>query len=274
MRLSREFILTNEHVPNGDFSGGVWIGNKPLFGDIDIDNDSVMTPSFQFLIDLSAATSGIEGRQASMFAGYKVHSISVGIRPVDDSFDNDESAFFAGRVAWYPVTEHAKKMTSLMRQVEKATEDSQIDADSFLLSTETDYRGMRYGWNGQDQVQHQTDENIDGYGDFGTQWELHSLREVYNAQTAVPQTNALFDGRAPSYCSASWVAALASGIGEGDSPPHGGNTADHHLPINCEVLGGLIYGNVAFSSGNETGTHDDDYDVHITVNWTPEVSKW
>lgn len=207
-----------------------------------------------------------------MMAGYKIHSVTMGIRPVDDLFDNDESTFFAGRIGWFPVTDHSKKMLKLARQVEKAAEDSQIDADSFLLSTDNDYSGMRFGWSADDQVQYQTPENISGYG--GTQWDLESLRQVYNQQSTVPQSNALFNGRVPDVCTAQFIMALASGQGAGDSPPPGGNSADHHIPINCEALCGLLWGQFRYSGSDEDGTVDDDYVVTVTVNWTPEVSKW
>tara|TARA_B110000444_G_C18744023_1_gene549374 strand:+ start:127 stop:909 length:783 start_codon:yes stop_codon:yes gene_type:complete len=252
--------------------GAQWIENPPAFGDIDIDNDGVMNPAPGFLIDLSNATSMIEGRQASMMAGYKIHSVTIGLRPVDDIGDNQESAFFAGRIGWYPTTDHAKTMLKLARSVEKATEATEIDSDSLFLSTEKDYSGLRFGWNGDNQVRFQTSESVSGYGN--TQWDLQNLCDVYNQQTDPCKQNALFNGRAPAIQTAQWIASLASGIGAGDSPPYGGAVADHTLNLGVEALGGLIYGQVEYSSGDEAGSNDDDYYVVVTVNWTPEVSKW
>jgi len=275
MRLSREFKVKkveDRDITTAD-SGAVWIGSAPTFGDIDIDNDGVISGGgYEFLIDLSEATSQILGRQASMMASYKVHSISIGIRPVDDVVDNDESAFFAGRYLFFPYTEHGEKMMKLARSVEKANEDQDIDSDSWLLSTDKDYRGMRFGWNGDNQVAYQTAESISGYG--GSEWDLANLKVVYNLQTAPNQSNALFNGRAPSWMSHSWIAALASGMGTGDSPPYGGSSADDTCILNTEILGGLIKGNITYSSSDEDGVVDDDYIVMVSVVWTPEVKKW
>lgn len=62
-RLSRQFLLRLNSVGAQSDGGGNWIDPQPGSGDIDGDNDGVFDASdqYQFLIDLSSATSQLEG---------------------------------------------------------------------------------------------------------------------------------------------------------------------------------------------------------------------
>lgn len=251
--------------------GAYWIPpTAPAYGDIDIDNDGVMGQSWHhaFVVDLSEVASKVLGRQISMNKSVTLHGLQVGIRPVDDAFDNDESAFFAGGIFFHPATAHKMKALSMARKLEKAIEGSEVDADSFFLSTEKDYAGLRYGWNnlnGLSQIRHQTA----GWPQGGY-YNLDSIFGAYNQMTESCQTNALWGGRAGEAMGTQWIAALASGIGVGDSPPPGGTSADWHSPsLRHEILP-LLYGNVVYSSGDEDGAVDDDYIITITVDFTVE----
>lgn len=260
---TRQVRLNDSYGAGG---GAWWIEDEPAAGDIDIDNDSVISPAHAFVVDLSEIASHILGRQISMTRGVTLHSLGIAIRPVDDINDNDESAFFAGRIQAYPVTDHALKALALARQMEKFIEGSEMDSDSFFLSNEKDYSGLRLGWTTDPatQIKHQTQ----GWPEGGN-YTYSRVFTAYDAMTEPNQTNALFNGRAPAPVSWQWVSALASGIGTGDSPPPGGDGADWQQGTRVEVFP-LLRGLVEYSSGNEDGTVDDDYTVHIHVEFTVE----
>lgn len=270
----RRIIRTTEIVLSDTLSedqygfGGYWIDLQPASGDIDIDNDGVMSPARTFLVDLSEIASRVLGRQMSMVKGVTLNGLAIGIRPVDDAVDNDESAFFAGKFQFYPDTDHAYKALSLARRMEEHIEGDEIDADSFFLSTETDYKGLRLGWTDDPmpQVRWQTQGWPVGPGGY----TYERIFTAYNQMTQVPQENAMFDGRAPEPMTCQWICALASGIGDGDSPPWGGRSADWQSnPLRHSIFP-LIRGAVEFSSLDETGAVDDDYTVHVTVDFTVE----
>lgn len=261
-------------IPNAANGGAYWLQESAgSDGHIDIDNDGEMFPVNEFIIDLTEATSNILGRQASQMAAYRIHSITIGIRPVNDANDNDESAFFAGRWLMYPHTEHGENMLKLARSVEKASEGDNIDGDGLFLSTTDAYKGFRFNWTQADEVEHATSENIAGVMDG--EWDLSTIRDVYSLNNPIHKDRSLTNTRAPYLMSHGWVCALASGIGAGDSPPPGGNSADHTLDLkSIDILGGIIKGEVRYSSGVEDGVWDDDYKLYASVIWTPEVSKW
>lgn len=233
----------------------------PAANDIDSDNDGEMTPSHGFMLDLSEIASRKLGIQAPMMAAYKVRSVRIGIRHVDDITDNNESTAFAGYLYHYPLTDHLKKGLQLARQVEKHDEDARVDNDSLLLSMERDYVGFRYGWDAANDVEYQTVPS----GDVGiNNWSLGTVGFAYTEMEAQPiQRNALWTGRWPRLMVNSWTCDASSGIGEGDSPPE---FTDDTLMLHVETLP-LLGGRVVWSSLDEVGSIDDDYTLHVTVDF-------
>ena len=164
----------------GTHDGFYWTQNAPSSGDIDSDNDGEMIPSPNFLIDLSHVGSIALGRQCSMMASYKLHSIRIGIRPVDDTIDNEEAAIFGGRFLNVLATDHAKTALQLARKTEKHLEGGQLDADSLFLSSEKDYSGFRYNWAGTAEdnvVAHATACTVPSMGDH---WRIDEIFNLYN----------------------------------------------------------------------------------------------
>lgn len=233
----------------------------PAENDIDADNDGVMGPSHGFLIDLSEIASRKLGMQAPMMATYKVRSLRIGIRHVDDVVDNDESTAFAGYFYHYPLTEHMKESLRLARQVEKLQEQDKIDNDSFLLSYDKDYSGFRYGWDNAGDVEHQTVPAEE----IGIQsWSLQDIGRAYTFMLGRPeQSNALWTQRWPKTLVNAWACDASSGIGDGDSPPE---FTDDTLMLHIETLP-LLAGRVVWSSLDEVGAVDDDYTLHVTVDF-------
>jgi len=250
----------------GFTTGMWWEQDAPSDDDIDADNDGVMDPSLHFNIDLSRVAARAIGYQASMMSGYKLHSVKVGIRPVDDISDNDSATQFAGIIDMYPFTDHARKALSLARKVEKADESSQVDGDSLFLTTGQDYSGFRYGWNASnDDHVFATNNSIPG---MHTQWVLSEIFDAYDYATEPVQTNAMFGGRAPEQMSIGWSCGFNS-LGT-SSVQHGMTAHDSVTKCNLMVLP-ILKGQVKWSSTDETGIVDDDYRLWVEIEFTPEA---
>lgn len=247
----------------GYTDGFYWTENFPSNGDIDGDNDSVMQPPPNYLVDLSKLASNALGKQASMMSEYKIHSVTIGIRPVDDVTDNTEGAVFAGNHLMVLATEHGKTALQLARRTEKQLEMTQFDGDSFLLSTDKDYSGFRYNW--YPGLTHRVVEHATtcGLPNLDSEWNLREISLYYDQMTSPDESNALFNGRAPGIISTMWKAGWntkpfgAMGAGYGDC------TSEMHLDIFP-----LLAGVVRYSHANEPGTVDDDWRLEIEVDFT------
>lgn len=246
----------------GAHDGFYWTRDAPNNNDIDGDNDGRMLPVPNYLIDLSKLASNALGQQCSMMATYKIHSISVGIRPSDDYFDNDQSAHFGGRHFVRLMTDHMKNALKLARKTEKASEATQIDGDSLFLTTEKDYSGFRYQWGNTVEdikVEHSTITTLTN----NDRWNLEDICLFYNEMTEPSEKNALFNGRAPGVIAQLWEAGWSNkpwaemGSAKGDS----------HRDMHMDIVP-LIAGNINYSHVDEPGTNDDDYHVWMEVDFT------
>lgn len=252
----------------GTTTGFKWIEDAPSGGDFDADNDGVMDPVHVGLIDLSDISSQILGQQVSQTAKYKIRSIRMMLRNVDDIDDNDEGNWFSGTLRWHQPTAHKLNALALARDAEKWAEGKQFDGDSFFLRTDDDYRGMRFGWswdgNEGDQVRFQTAEDFTNI--TGSEWNLEETLSIYNMMHPATKDNSLFTGRGgSSTCKMLYTVANASGIGSGDAPAV--LTDFNSGPMSAECLMGLISFTVADSGGDESGATDDDYKMIITVEY-------
>lgn len=253
----------------GSTNGMKWIENPPAGDDFDADNDGVMAPIHYGLIDLSDLASQMLGQQVSQSATYKIRSIRMMLKNVDDLDDNDEGNWFAGTLRWWYPTEHRMKALSLVRDAEKWAEGKQYDGDSYFLRTEDDYRGLRVGWTNTisgvgDQVRHITAEDFANIN--GTEWNLETIFDIYNQMFPATKANSLFGGRAGDMtCKIPYTVANASGIGSGDAPAV--LTDFNSGPLNADCCMGLIAFTVADSGGDESGSVDDDYRMVVSVEF-------
>lgn len=252
-------------------TGMFWSRNIPADNDIDADNDGVMVPVPEFNIDLSKIASQILGKQASMMQAYRLHRIKVGIRPVDDDYDNDYYAAFSVAFNMYPATEHALTALNLARKVENADEAPQVDGDSLFLRDENRYTGFRYGWydGDEDTVQHVSGNGISG---MASNWYLSEIASAYEGMTAPLKERNLFDGRFPNQMQVQHIAAWSTGPHADDKSgvDSGFQPLDSESNYRLDVLP-LIKGSIKHSSGDEPGLVDDDYRVYVEVEFTPEV---
>jgi len=225
------------------------------------------------IVDLSSVASYQLGRQVPQSATYTLRGITIAYRPHDDTtttFENESDAMFAGKVKWYSVTDHAKEMLSLVRQVEQASEEDQVDLDSFLLSTDTDYKALRMNWSSDGDVQYATQLSSELAADLAPNnyWALSQVVQVYNGMTQVPQTNAMFNGRAPGRQAIGWSATTTSG-----ADGLGNANIGHHQDFVAqglyhEILAGLLSITVEHSSiASQQGLVEDDYQWYIGIDY-------
>lgn len=247
----------------GIHDGFYWTMNAPSDNDIDGDNDGVMVPIPNFLVDLSKVASTALGKQAPMMASYKLHSITIGLRPVDDVNDNEDAAVFAGNFLTYLATDHAKNALQLARKTEKASEEANVTTEGLFLRDNKRYTGFRYNWySGPDNhvVEGATGCSVAG---LDTQWNLWQIANLYDYMTRPDEDNALFNGRFPGITSTMWEASW-------HNEPHnfqGSATGQCTREMHTEILP-LVAGNIRYSHVNEPGTVDDDYYVEIEVDFT------
>ena len=246
-----------------------WIAGASA-ADIDIDNDGVM-PDTRALVDLSQALSQRLGRQMSMMSVYKVNYIRIELENVDDVSDNDDGASFGGKVNFWSPTKHRMNAMKLMRSTEQHVEKGSIDQDSFFLSTDHDYSGLRFNWDGDSQVVHATSEGFSALA--GSEWDLQELFNVYNqmVEPATVQSNAMWaaDGRCGFPENIGFSCGYWNNVGGAYQPQSYAfewNGGDQYI----EVLGGLLELDVITSSTDAPDIVDDDYQVRITVG----VSGW
>lgn len=223
---------------------------------------------YELLVDLSHALSQRLGRQMSMMSVYRVNYIRIELLNNLDSNDNDDGLTIGGKIEFWEPSKHRVDAMQTARSVEKHVETGSVDADSFLLSDEVDYKGMRFNWDADDQVVYATAEGISGL--TGTQWDLEELFDVYNNLfDAGTQTNRLWANGRTGYPSQMQFACSYNNMGTaaGGPIPTGSqafewNGGQNHI----SVLGGLLHLQLQSSSTDSPFTLiDDDYKIAITV---------
>lgn len=241
--------------------------------DIDIDADGEM-PNTRILVDLTQALSQRLGRQMSQMSTYRVDSISIHLVNVNDLVDNDSAANFGGRIHYWSPTQHRIDAMQLARQTEKAFESADIDNDSWLLSTDNDYKGMRFNWDADQQIVYATQEGFTALA--GNEWDFAELFQTYGIMEGMPtQTNALWSNSRAGYPNQlGWTASYQNESKTADA------LDDHTLYVpnsspfqatglNLEVLGGLLMIDVESSSTDDIGSIvDDDYQILVTIGVT------
>lgn len=265
--MSTHYVTRQVSPLSSDWVSWIDGGNS-----LSIDNDGIM-PHTRIIIDLSHAMSRVLGRQMSMMSTYKLEYISINLVNVDDIDDNDSGAEFSGSIQWYTPTAHRINAMQLARAIEKHNETDIVDGDSWLLSNDKDYSGIRFNWDTDNQVAHATPEAIVGLS--GSQWDIQELFANYAIMEGPPtQSNALWLGRHGRTDGMKFTTAYQNNMIDTDginstvySPRSDQWTAEN---INAEVLSGLMVINVDNSNTTDPQTVDDDYHVEITIG----VSGW
>lgn len=250
-------------------------------GAMSIDNDGEGVLGYG-IVDLSHALSIRLGRQMNQNMIYKVNYIRIELENKDDTvgFDNNAGASFGGKIEFYSPTHHRCTAMKMAVASERAYESTQIDGDSWPnLSDEKDYSGVRFGWNQDSDVAHQTAE---AFAIAGTHWDMNDVFTAYGAMQGPPQeTNALWSSRAGYPSSMGWTASYLNNQIDTDGI-NAEVSHQTHTPYEWQaksdgdelsVLNGLLSVGFTQCSTDEWAVGadtSDDYFIRITVG----VSGW
>lgn len=233
---------------------------------IDGDNDGFFTQRNTILFDLTQALSEKLGKQLSQMSVYEVDYIRIALVNFQSANDNESGLSVSGEIEYWTPTSHRVDAMKLARQVEAAQESTQIDDDSFLLSSQRDYKGMRFNWDADGQVKHATAEAFSGLS--GNEWDLSELFGVYGEMQArsFEYDNALWNTRSGAPNTQGFETSYTNYTrltGANNFDPES-RAYEFDKPIS--VLGGLLAINFTHSSvGSSLNTVDDDYLVQVTV---------
>lgn len=275
-------MMTKRFTPSSSMSWACWQEDTAYLdsdGAMTIDNDGQAFLGMG-IVDLSHALSVRLGRQMNQNMIYKVNYIRIELENRDDAVDNNAGISLGGAIDYYSPTHHRCQALKMAIASEKAYESTQIDGDSFpYLSTEKDYSGVRFGWNQDSDVLHQTSEAFTGLP--GTHWDMNDVFTAYNLMEGPPQqTNALWANRCGYQNNIGWTASYLNNMidtdGLNSETSHQTHTAfELNLPEGRElsVLNGLLAVPVLHCSTDEFAVVDldgivdtsDDYYVRITV---------
>lgn len=270
-------VMATTHMVSGKagFSPGlVWNPSPPIAQDIDIDNDGEMYETI--IVDLSHMLSQTLGKQMPQAATYRLNYISIGLVNVNDGDDNDSGAFFAGTVDFYSPTMHRIKALKAGRELEKRLESTQVDADSVFFRTEKDYRGYRFNFEFDDDVEHATAETL-GAPFTQTEWNMKDIFQAYSLSVNPTgmASNSLWSNRTGNLSKIRWSADILNNSIDDDGldsnlyQPQINDyvwTAPGGVPI--EVLGGLLRISVLETSTDSPEIVDDDYQLRVTIGVT------
>lgn len=242
---------------------------------IDVDDDGEIVPVVNGLIDLSHALSVTLGRQLPQMAIYRVGFIEIGLRNKDDLNDNEGAGFFGGTIKYHAPTSHKIDALQLARKIERIAESDEVDADSFLLSTDRDYTGFRVDFDSGNAVSYTTPCNVTG---ISGDWDMEEILALYgqmSTHVASDFPNALWGRRTGGPDQIGWAASIQNRMLSADivtDPEDYVNPRINNwkldLPGNAhlDVLAGMLKVSLAHSmSGGDTLTTDDDYEIQVTI---------
>ena len=243
----------------------------PLNNDIDIDNDGVLIPRHVACVDLSGLGSYVNGRQLPMTANYRVTGIRIALLNQDDAVDNDNRSNFTGLVRYMKPTKHSVDAMQAHRKLHSMIADQEaFTANSQFMPSDDRYRGFRFGFYRQDDVQYPSELTI-GSTQHGLSIEECMDRYNNTLDDDADKPRALFWRRTGTVSDISWSAT------NGNSNASNASAVDNIIweykcpsGYHLDVLGGLLGVMVTHSSTDQSGTVDDDYQLRIDV----DVAGW
>lgn len=233
---------------------------------IDGDEDGFFTSHNRILIDLSHGLSQKLGRQLSQMSTYELDYLKIEMVNFDDANDNEAGLQVSGDIYYWSPTAHRIDAMQMARQLEKHYESSEVDEDSFLLSTDRDYKGMRFNYDADSQVKFATKENFSVLA--GTEWDMNELMGVYGNMQAPASnySNALWTNRCGGPNSMGFDCSYTNYTRLTGANNFDPKSDPFEMTKPISVLGGLLMVNFTHSSvGSTLNTNDDDYLIRVTV---------
>jgi hypothetical protein len=255
------------------------------------DNDGVFATGYASgTIDLTRVLSRALGRQLSQMATYRINYISVQLRNVDDTVDNNNSAFFGGNLRYYNPTKHRVDALQLARAYARARVDGAFADDPFAKFTDDkDYKGLRYNWSGDDNIE---GANLDNSSMAGDEFAMTKIFSAYDSMiggtpsamgydTGDTQGAALWESRTAHAVTngMQWVTSLSNRVTSsallindyGTDMPQSDDWQWYAPNGNAiDVLGGLLKVDLTHGNTDTFGTTEDEFELLITIG----VAGW
>ena len=255
------------------------------------DNDGVFVSSYaRGTIDLTRVLSRALGRQLSQMAVYRVNYISVQLRNVDDAVDNNNAAFFGGNLRFYGATKHRIDALQLARAYARSRVDGTFGDDPFAKFTDDkDYKGLRFNWSEDDQIQ---GANLDNSSMSGNEFAMTKIFSAYDSMiggtpsangydTGDTQGAALWESRTAHNVTngIQWVTSLSNRVTNSAAGIIDyGTDKPESMPFvwsapsgqSIDVLGGLLRVELTHGNTDTFGTAEDEFELLVTVG----VSGW
>lgn len=251
------------------------------------DNDGVFTSSyFKGVIDLTHILSRALGKQLSQMATYRVNFLSVSLRNVDDTLDNDSAGYFGGNLRWVTPSKHRIDALQLARQYRRETGLAEISSDPFAtISTDKKYKGFRFNWDDDGQIDGATTDGTAALA--GTYFDMASILEAYNLMMGGTPSSEGYDTTGQGQ--ALWEKRVGMPVTNGlqfvtsiknREVTNGGVTFNDYEvfdPQSVEwtwtapagqtlpVLGGLLLMNLTHGNTDAPGVVEDEYEMLVTV---------
>lgn len=244
------------------------------------DNDGRFTDSYcNGVVDLTHVMSKIVGRQLSQMANYRVSYIGVELRNVDDTVDNDNAILVGGDLEY--LAPHKKSIDALQSLRTFMRDESQhTSEDDMWRTADKNYRGLRFGWDGDTLVEGNTgDATSDAFDSNAL--NLDQALDRYNTVTGgFPSAEgyddsghgqALWAKRAPVYTSKiPFTCSLQNPERDADAynttPQSKGFVWQANYPQQAiSVMGGLIAVNLKHGNTDTAGVVEDEYELIVSV---------
>lgn len=230
-------------------------------GTFDGDADGAYPAANQprFIIDIAHGLSKMLGKQINQMKNFIVDSIRVDLLNSDDADDNDESLALMGTFRSYGPTNHRIDALRLLRTLERNQEADQLDADSLILTDGPKrYKGLRLGWNADDQVRFQTQHPFTTAAGIGSEWDIKDVFQTYDIMMSSQQgyENQLWSTRTGVPQSLGFTVAVNNNTNTSST-----GQEYHAHGLNLDVLCGLVECTLEGSST----TSDDDVYLKITL---------
>ena len=200
--------ISNESDPSSGL-GAIWRLNNAVdsTGAVSPDVDGFLPTAPTAIIDISDLMSQVVGRQCPMTANYRVKGISVSLRNVDDSDDNDRGAVFQGLIGYRHPTQHIIDGLQMAREVSKKSKSDNIGTDGYLLSTDKSYSGFRFNLATNNEVRFATNmSDVQGWAQSAASGlsyaNMNDCLDLWSRHSETPNlyTNKLWSKRAfPKY---------------------------------------------------------------------------
>jgi len=247
------------------------------------DNDGRFTSGYaNGLIDLTEALSKATGRQLSQMASFRVSYLSIGLRNVNDTLDNDNGLIVGGDIKWYAPHKKTINMLQELRGYLKDHYAMLNPRKALWESADKNYMGMRFGWDSNTKPHGvSTDGGSNAFTSNGLNMAEAIIR--YNLATGGSALSegydidnnfgrALWDFRTPEMPQKMTFTSSFQNSIKGDSDkgetPSGSKEFIYQAQYPSQaikVVGGLLAIDLTHCNTDTSGIFEDEYEIIVNI---------